>query len=166
MSFPLKPISLDAIPAALEKVHRYRGLNEPAEAESICLDILEADPHNQEATTLLLLSRTDQIEDGRNPQDARQILPSLESEYDRAYYAGIILERTAKALMKQGAPGSSYTAYEKLHEAMEWFEKAQALRPPGHDDAILRWNACARLLMRHPELRPRPKEAFAPVMSE
>ena len=115
---------------------------------------------------LLLLSRTDQIDDGRNPHEARQILASLESEYDRTYYAGIILERTAKALIKQGSPGASYTAYEQLHQAMDWFEKAEALRPPGHDDAILRWNACARMLMRHPELRPRPKDAFAPVMSE
>ena len=39
--FELKPLSQDAIPKALERADRYRLLNEPAEAESICLDILE-----------------------------------------------------------------------------------------------------------------------------
>ena len=35
--FELKPLSREAIPRALEKAERYRLLNEPAEAESICL---------------------------------------------------------------------------------------------------------------------------------
>ena len=35
---------------------------------------------------------------------------------------------------------------------MELFEQAEALRPPGNDDALLRWNACARMLNRHPEM--------------
>jgi hypothetical protein len=35
----LKSLSKEAIPAALEKAMRYRLLNEPAEAESICLDV-------------------------------------------------------------------------------------------------------------------------------
>ena len=43
----LKALSREAIPAALEKAERYRLLNEPGEAESICLDILQADPENQ-----------------------------------------------------------------------------------------------------------------------
>ena len=42
--FPLKPLSAAAIPRALEKAERYRLLNQPWAAESICLDILEADP--------------------------------------------------------------------------------------------------------------------------
>ncbi len=42
--FELKPLSGSAIPAALEKAERYRLLNEPAEAESICRDVLKADP--------------------------------------------------------------------------------------------------------------------------
>jgi hypothetical protein len=29
---------------------------------------------------------------------------------------------------------------------MTWYEKAEAARPAGNDDAILRWNACLRLL--------------------
>ena len=59
-----KPISRDAIPAALEKVERYRLLNEPALAESICHDVLAVDPHNQQALVMLLLALTDQFFDG------------------------------------------------------------------------------------------------------
>ena len=42
--FELKRLSDEAIPAALEKALRYRLLNEPAEAESICHDVLQIDP--------------------------------------------------------------------------------------------------------------------------
>ena len=59
--FDLKPIHKDAIPAALEKAMRYRLLNEPAEAESICLDVLNAEPDNQLALTTLLLALTDRF---------------------------------------------------------------------------------------------------------
>ena len=45
--FELKPLSREAFPAALEKAERYRLLNEPLEAESICRDILAVDPDNQ-----------------------------------------------------------------------------------------------------------------------
>ena len=50
-----KPISREAIPAALMKAERYRLLNEPAEAESICLDILNIEPGNEEAMVMLVL---------------------------------------------------------------------------------------------------------------
>jgi hypothetical protein len=40
----LKGLYTEAIPAALEKALRYRLLNEPAEAESICHDVLHIDP--------------------------------------------------------------------------------------------------------------------------
>ena len=52
--FELKPLSTEAIPAALEKAERYRLLNEPGEAESICLDVLKADPENQQALITLV----------------------------------------------------------------------------------------------------------------
>jgi hypothetical protein len=48
---------------ALEKAERYRLLNEPKGAESICLDVLAIAPDNQKALTTLLLARTDQFED-------------------------------------------------------------------------------------------------------
>ena len=44
--FQLKPLSREAVPAALEKAVRYRLLNEPEQAESSCLDVLLVDPKN------------------------------------------------------------------------------------------------------------------------
>ena len=57
----LKKLSAAAIPAALVKAERYRLLNEPEEAESICLDVLAVDPANQKALIMLLLALTDQF---------------------------------------------------------------------------------------------------------
>ena len=45
--FQLKSLSMEGITAALDKAERYRLLNEPREAESICLDVLEIDPENR-----------------------------------------------------------------------------------------------------------------------
>jgi hypothetical protein len=44
--FALKPISHDSVANALAKAERYRLLNEPNEAESICHDILQIEPDN------------------------------------------------------------------------------------------------------------------------
>jgi len=59
MHFELKSISEKSIPEALAKVERYRLLNEPGLAESICLDILAIVPDHQQALISLLLARTD-----------------------------------------------------------------------------------------------------------
>ena len=158
----LKKISPNGIERALEKVDRYRLLNEPGDAESICQDILDVDSQNQRALVALLLARTDQFQHGRGAvAGAREILPRLTSEYQRAYYAGIICERWARARHARGAPGAPATVYEWLREAMEWYEKAEALRPAGNDDPLLRWNACARHLARHQELKPEVEDREA-----
>jgi len=60
----LKQLHKDAIPAALEKAERYRLLNEPGEAESICLDVLTVNPDNQRAIIVLLLALTDRFDKG------------------------------------------------------------------------------------------------------
>ena len=52
MIFELKPLTQEAIPKALEKAERYRLLKEPAQAESICLDVLQIDPGNQQALVM------------------------------------------------------------------------------------------------------------------
>ena len=57
--FELKHLSAAAIPRALEKAERYRLLNEPWEAESICLDVLSVEPQNQQALVMLILALTD-----------------------------------------------------------------------------------------------------------
>lgn len=162
--FKLKQLSKEGIPAALEKADKYRLLNEPREAESICLDVLEIDPSNQRALINLLLARTDQFGDGTAPEEARELLPRLSDEYKRAYYAGIILERQAKAILSKGTPGAKFDAFEWLREAMDQFEKAEAIRPVGNDDAILRWNACARIIMKN-KLAAR-EEGFVETMLE
>jgi hypothetical protein len=155
----LKALSKDAIPAALEKATRYRLLNEPAEAESICLDVLKADPENQEATVTLLLALTDRFEKGYGVSDTqwKELLARIKGEYERAYYTGIVAERRAKAKLAQHTPHCRFQAYELFQEAMDWFEKAEAIRPPGHDDALLRWNTCARIIDRN-NLVPREEE--------
>ena len=161
----LKPLSPEAIPAALEKAERYRFLNEPGEAESICLDVLCADPGNQRALITLLLAITDRFGKGYGVGDtqAKELLSRLTGEYDRAYYAGILAERRAKAKLAQGTPGSSYYAYDGLREAMSWFEKAEGMRPPGNDDALLRWNTCARIIAKN-RLVPREEENVEPPL--
>ena len=166
MTFELKPISREAIPEALEKVERYRLLNEPAQAESICLDVLRIDPENQQALIMLLLALTDQFDAGLMVNKAREVLPRLQGDYERAYYEGIIWERLAHSQLRRGSPNASFAAYESFRNAMRLYEKAEALRPAGNDDAILRWNTCARILMRNQNLRPRPDEAPEPVLSE
>src|ERR1700676_4872043 len=157
--FELKRLSAEAIPAALEKALRYRLLNEPAEAESICHDVLEIDPENQEALVLLLLALTDRFGKGYavGVIQAQEVLSRLRSDYERAYYAGIICERRAKAQLRQGNPGSGHDAYELLREAMAWYEKAEMLRPAKNDDPLLHWNTCARLIMGN-QLTPRAEE--------
>jgi hypothetical protein len=147
--FELKSLSRDGIPAALEKAMRYRLLNEPGEAESICHDVLRLDAENQEALVLLLLAITDRFRTGYavGVTHAQEILARLHNPYERNYYAGIICERRAKALLRLASPGAGFEAYQYLREAMAWFEKAEAMRPSGNDDALLRWNACARVIM-------------------
>ena len=159
MTFDLKPLSEEAVPAALERAMRYRLLNEPGEAESICHDVLRADSENQKALVILLLALTDQFEkpSAVSAMKAQEILPRLRDEYERAYYAGIIYERRAKAQLAHGTPGCGFNAYEGLCEAMKWYEKAEALRTPGNDEALLRWNACARIIMQN-KLHPRLEE--------
>ena len=166
MHFDLKPISVESIPEAIAKVERYRLLNEPNLAESICLDILSVAPAHQQALISLLLARTDQLGGEMTVAMAREVLSQIKGDYERAYYAGIISERSAHAHLRQGGPGSASAAFHALREAMEHYERAEVLRPPGNDDSILRWNTCARVLMRNPQIRPLPYEDFQPITGE
>jgi hypothetical protein len=158
--FELKTLSREAIPRSLEKAERYRLLNEAAEAESICLDILAVDPDHQPALVILLLARTDRMDEhlGLAAAEAEEVLPRLHGDYERAYYAGIICERRAKARLRHGGPGAEFAAYDCFRAAMRWYERAEALCPAGNDDATLRWNACARIMNGNPRLRAAPED--------
>jgi hypothetical protein len=164
----LKPITRDGVPAALQKAERYRLLNDSSAAESICLDILQVDPENQAALVTLLLSISDQFAEelGDSVHRAREVLPRLKDDYKRAYYAGIICERRAKAHLHRSALGAADVAIEWFHEAMTWYERAEALRPAGNDESILRWNTCVRMLGRHePSGRSGPRD-YEPALED
>lgn len=158
----LKSISREGIPRALEKVERYRLLNEPEEAESICLDILQIEPENQPALIALLLSLTDQFDRKIPDASIQELLGRLRGEYEQAYYTGIICERKAKVYLKRHSRGTGLVT-NWLREAMKWFEKAEAVRPPGNDDAVLRWNSCARIIMER-NITADAEASFEPML--
>jgi hypothetical protein len=165
MEIPLKLLSKEAVPRALEKADRYRLLNEPMHAQSICLDILRVDPDNQNALVILLLALTDQFAHGYklNNTEARDVIPKLKSDYDRAYYSGIIAERQAKSILDQNASHSGYLAHDFLTRALHHYEDAAKVRPAGNDDALLRWNTCARL-MNTPGVKPRDDDPGGQIL--
>jgi len=162
--FELRRLSSSAIPAALEKAMRYRLLNEPGEAESICRDILELEPTNQEALSTFILVLTDQFPKGMGGRvnEAIDAVSRLEGEYTQAYHRGIILERRGKCQYRTGSPACGYAAYDWLRKAMEQYDEADRISPEGNDDAVLRWNACARLIMSHSDIQPEPEGMFEP----
>ena len=150
--FELKPLHHEAVPAALEKANRYRLLNEPGAAESIYLDVLAIDPDNQEALINIVLAMSDRFGKDYAVGDARvtEYLMRIRGDYERTYYSGLMYERRAKATLAKSGVG----AYELFRQAMECFETAEVMRPVGNDDAILRWNGCARVITAN-NLEPR-----------
>ncbi len=154
--FELKKLSEQAVPAALERAKHYRLLNEPGAAVSICLDILQVDSENQEALITLVLAMTDRFAKGYTISDSqiKDYLSRIQDKYQRTYYTGIVYERRARAVLHNGPEGSASAAYELFRQAMDWFEKAEAIHPKGNDDVILRWNGCARVI-RSNNLAPR-----------
>lgn len=166
LTFELKRISREGVQAALAKAERYRLLKEAWEAESICLDILTLEPDNQNALITLLLAITDQFraEGGARVAQAVEIATNLVGEYERAYYTGIIWERRGTVLLRRKPLGWGSVVYDRLRRAMTWYEEAERLRPPGDDSSIVRWNSCARVIMRWDEVRPEPEQDFEPFL--
>ncbi len=149
--FELKPLSHEAVPAALEKANRYRLLNEPGAAESIYLDILAVQPDNQEALKNIVLAMSDRFGKDYAVGDTNinDYLARLTNDYERAYYTGIVYERRAKATLNKGG----LQVYELFVEAMEYFDSAEKICPDDNEEAVLRWNGCARIINRN-NLRP------------
>ena len=154
--YELKTLAKAAVPEALKKAERYRLLNEPYEAESICRDILEVEPDNQEALIMLLLAHTDKFKVQIIPAfgKAKALLERIGDTYCKYYYRGIIYERRAKAHLDQGGPGSGEMAYDWYIKAMADYERALEVCSPGDQKAALRWNTCARILNEHPNIKP------------
>lgn len=158
--FELKALHQDAVPAAQEKAQLYRLLNEPRLAESICKDILAVEPDRGQTIITLILALSDQFAPHANVKmkEALALIDRLDDEYSREYYRGIIHERWAKGHLAMRGPASGYIAYDWFRKAMAYYEKAEALRPAGNDDAILRWNTCARVIDGDASIRPSPHE--------
>ena len=167
--YELKQIDRESIPAALEKANFYRLLNEPVNAESISRDVLAVDPENQRALIMLIMSLADQFDDGlsRRFQEARELAGRIQDDYQRAYFSGVVCERRAKAQYKTGIRPAGSIAYEWLTKALEFYQTAEPLRPEDNDEVILRWNACVRIIERHPTIQPAHKQqAGIPEMLE
>src|SRR6202011_228328 len=153
MKFTLKTISKAGVPEAISKAELYRSLNEPEEAESICRDILAVEPEHQLALRLLGLTITDQFSGDASDRsgEVEELFQRLVERYERLYYTGLLHERRAKAQMQVGRSPQTLTPL--FEEAMRCFAEAETIRPSANDDAILRWNRCARLLQSHPGFR-------------
>jgi hypothetical protein len=146
MDYVLKRILPSGIEAALGKADKYRELNQPAEAESICRDVLSIDAEHQLALRVLGLAITDQFEpsSGERFAEARQVFARLRDPYERAFYGGLACERQAKAQLAAHLPLRSVRPL--FDQALALYAEAEACRPAGNDDAILRWNSCVRTL--------------------
>jgi len=81
-------------------------------------------------------------------------------------YTGIASGRSGQALLHRGGMGSGGMAYDALRDAMSWYERAEAIRPAGNDDAILRWNTCARLISGNSHLVPHTETAYEPALED
>jgi hypothetical protein len=157
----LKKIHAASVPGAIAKAEHYRLLNTPAEAESICLDVLAVEPKHQKALGILVLALTDQLQMGRaSVRRIRKFLERIDDEYLKLYYSGLLSEREGRACIHRELPGGF--AYDCLRQAMEWYEKAEKLAPEGNDEAILRYNSCLRTIRRH-HLEPRDDEGELPL---
>ena len=129
--------------------------------------MLAVEPDNQRVLVLLLLAVTDQFVEsvaGKLDQ-AKDLLGKLSDDYQRAYYHGLIHEREARACLHRASPGAGYAAHQGLTDAMRFYEDAQAIRPFGSDEALLRWNTCARIIMHHPEIQ-KSEETSTPLELE
>lgn len=150
----LKRIPTEAVPAAVDKALRYRLLNEPMLAESICLDVLAIDPDNSDASITLILSITDQFgsDFGDALLRAKDAIQRLKDDYEKEYYAGIVNERWGRAQLVKEIP--AHVAFGWIREAMQCYERAETLAAPEEPDAALRWNTCLRLSERYNARNP------------
>jgi len=151
MDLKLKTISKSGIAEAIAKAELYRYLGEPEETESICRDILAADPRHMLGLRTLGLAITDQFSGGPSDRyaEAEKIFQSLTDPYERLYYTGLLCERRVKAQLRAGR--APHTLLPLLEKALQCFGEAEKISHPGNDDAILRWNRCVRLLQSQPD---------------
>ena len=105
-------------------------------------------PPTRTRCACLILALTDQFgaerQLRRRAREARGYIAQLSDEYERAYYTGIVFERETRAYLERKNVVRS-AAYDGFRHAMEWYERAEQLRPPDTDDACCAGTAaCAR----------------------
>ncbi len=151
MTFELKRLGEKNLAAAVALAKHYRDLNQPTEAESICRDVLDVAPANQDALRTLGLALTDQLATKWVTlfDESCGVFARLGSEYERVYYTGIAWERYAKALL---AAGRDHNALHAFEQAIERFGEAEALAPKDDPAPILHHNHCVRALTSDPDL--------------
>ncbi|MBN4077624.1 hypothetical protein JYT25_00580 [bacterium AH-315-C20] len=146
----LKELHKESIPKAVERAKHYRLLNDPWQAESICRDILQVDPDNEDAILILILALTDQF--GTNThktastKESYELAKRLKTQYKQLYYRGLIEEHLGKAALLRDTPRVKYIAYEFYRNAMDWYTDAAEFHPEDNEESILRWNACVRAI--------------------
>jgi len=161
--FEIKKIHLETVPRAIDRAEHYRLLNEPELAESICRDVLAVDPKNQQNLRVLILAISDQFANLGTRTGKKEVVAhvaELESEFERLYYSGLLAEREARATLARSH--AAQEAYHGFCEAMELYEKADALSPAGNEDSRLRYNTCLRTIQRE-RLKPPSPEAELPL---
>ncbi len=156
----LKKLSREAVDGARKKAGHYRLLNQPFLAESICRDILAVEPGDPETLVTLCLALCDQfgMEGGSTHGSTMHFIEQLPSDYERQYYRGIACERMAFAKLGHATFPSGHLAHDWFVKAMAHYERAAAVRPHGNDDAILRWNTCARVINSRSDVHAAPDE--------
>jgi tetratricopeptide (TPR) repeat protein len=147
----LKPLRARNLSEAVALAKHYRALNQPEDAESICRDILDVAPDNEEAWRLLGLALTDQFPTAWLTlfDEACAAFAKLRSNYERVYYTAIAWERYAKAQLVAGRVNNAIHAFE---EALRRFDEADRLGSPDDPAPVLHYNRCLRALTTHPEL--------------
>ena len=156
----LKTIEKADLDAALAAAQNSWSELRADNAESICLDILEADPGNQSALELLLRSRIELLKKGlpRGVAQAEELIPRLESDFDKAFFSGMLREGQARYLLEKRGRQSSNVAYSWFRQAMEDYEEALS-KNPGRIEPKLHWNACVRTIQSNPHCIPPPEDA-------
>lgn len=166
MTDRIEPIAHESIPRALDKAERYRLLNEPFFAESICLDVLAIEPENPRALVTFVLALTDQFAGGEGDRVKRagDAIAKMGSEYERVYYTGIVAERRAVARLARGGFGANTSAWRHIRQAIDAYTRAHELQPDhSNDDATLRRNTCVRLIELHGLHEPHAEDHDYPL---
>ena len=99
-----------------------------------------------EARLFFLGQRSTSFSDGLSPNLVRPFF-----DFNNRMESAVIVAAPAEQL----AP--------LITEALRLYAEAEQHRPPGNDDALLRWNTCARIIEKN-RLVPREEESIEPPL--